>query len=477
MTDDDRYRAVQARDARFDGVFFTAVRTTGIFCRPSCPAVTPKRENVTFYRDPASAQAAGYRACRRCRPDVTPGSPEWNLRGDLAARTMRLIADGIVEREGVTGLARRLGYSERQVHRTLVDELGVGPLSVARSNRAHLARTLIESTDLPLADIAFAAGFGSVRQFNDTMRTAYALAPRDLRRGASRGGGRLEIRLAVRRPFAAGALTAFLGARAIAGVERVEERRYARIVSLPHGPAVVDLTLDDDAVQARLELTDLADTQTAVHRCRRLLDLDADPTTIDDALTSDPVLAPLVDRHPGLRLPGQVDGFEVAVRAIVGQQVSVAGARTVLGEMARKHGSAVDLPMAAELGLSHAFPSPQSVVDAPETGFSMPRSRARALVAVARSFVAGELVLDTGVDRADARRRLLEVPGVGPWTADYIVMRALSDPDILPITDLVLRRALAAHGLTEERTDQWRPWRSYAALHLWQSITDERMDS
>lgn len=477
MTDDDRYRAVLARDARFDGVFFTAVRTTGIFCRPSCPAVTPKRENVSFYRDPASAQAAGYRACRRCRPDVTPGSPEWNIRGDLAARTMRLIADGVVEREGVTGLARRLGYSERQVHRTLVDELGVSPLAVARSNRAHLARTLIESTDLPLADIAFASGFGSIRQFNDTMRTAYAVVPSALRRGSSLGGGRLELRLAVRPPFDADALIAFLAARAVRGVEHVEERRYARVVSLPHGPGVIDLVVKDDAVQARLELTDLADLQATVQRCRRLLDLDADPVTIDAALAADPKLAPLIERHPGLRLPGQVDGFEVVVRAVVGQQISVAGARTVLGDLAHRHGAPVDLPMAGELGLSRAFPSPEDLLGAVETEFPMPRSRARTLLAVAQGFAAGDVVVDSGVDRSESRRMLLGVKGIGPWTADYIAMRALGDPDVLPMSDLVLRRALASRGLDEQRAEEWRPWRSYAAMHLWQSATDERTDS
>jgi len=474
VNDDDRYEAVRARDARFDGVFYTAVRTTGIFCRPSCPAVTPRRGNVDFYATAAAAQHAGFRACRRCRPDATPGSPEWNVRGDLVARAMRLIGDGVVEREGVSGLARRLGYSERQVHRALVAELGVGPLAVARSSRAHLARVLVETTGLPLADVAFAAGFGSIRQFNDTMRRTYALSPGELRRDERRSTGRISMRLAVRRPFDVDGLIDFLGARAIAGLEHVGPRRYARVVRLPGGPGVIDVELTDRVVHARLELSAVADAQAAMQRCRRLLDLDADPVAIDAALAADPLLATLVRRRPGIRVPGQVDGFEVAVRAIAGQQVSVAGARTVLGRIVARHGAAVSLPLGAELGLTTAFPTPESLADAAPDDLPMPAARAGAVRAVAAAVASGELTLDPGTDRDRARRALSALPGVGPWTADYIGMRALNDPDVMMTTDLALSRVLRSHGVDARRTERWRPWRSYAALHLWHAVIDER---
>ncbi len=468
-SDDDRYGAVSARDARFDGVFYTAVRTTGIYCRPSCPAVTPKRVNVAFFPSAAAAERAGFRACRRCRPDSTPGSPEWNVRADVVARAVRLIGDGVVEREGVGGLAGRLGYSERHVNRLVTAELGAGPQSIARSNRARTARILLETTTMPVADVAFAAGYGSVRQFNDSIREAFDLTPRAVRdrRGRRAGSGRIEVNLAVRPPFDADGLLAWFRPRLIEGVEAIEGETYARVLSLPHGVGAVELELRRDRVVARLELTDLRDLGPAVHRCRRLLDLDADPVAIDEALSSDPVLAPLVVATPGIRLPGQVDGFEVAVRAIVGQQVSVAGARTSLGRIAAAHGREVDLDLAARWGLTHAFARPADLADAAPEEFAMPRGRAAAILEVARAMADGQLELDSGTDRDGARERLLAIRGIGPWTADYVRMRALSDPDVLLDTDLVLRRVLEREGLDRTRTDAWRPWRSYASLHLW----------
>ena len=342
MIDDHErcYRAVKSRDARFDGVFYTGVRTTGIYCRPSCPARTPHQRNVQFFASAAAAQDAGFRACRRCRPDTTPGSPEWNVRADAVARAMRLIGDGVVEREGVDGLASRLGFSTRHVNRMVTDELGAGPLALARSRRAQSARVLIETTDMAMADIAFAAGFASIRQFNDSIRHVYAMSPTEMRgRRKTPPSGRLTLRLAVRRPFDPAGLLTFLGDRAIAGVEHVDDQVYARVLRLPHGLGAVRLTLHDDRVDAELELADLRDTAVAVERCRRLLDLDADPIAISEVLGADPLLAPLVREVPGQRLPGQVDGFEVAVRAIVGQQVSVAGARTILGRFAAAYGT------------------------------------------------------------------------------------------------------------------------------------------
>jgi AraC family transcriptional regulator of adaptative response / DNA-3-methyladenine glycosylase II len=467
--DHDRcYRAVQSRDARFDGVFYTGVRTTGIYCRPSCPARTPHRHNVEFFPSAAAAQEAGFRACRRCRPDTTPGSPEWNVRADAVGRAMRLIGDGVVERDGVDGLASRLGFSTRHVNRMLTAELGAGPLALARSRRAQAARVLIETTDMAMSDIAFAAGFASIRQFNDSIRTVYGLTPTEMRgRRGVKTSGRLAIRLAVRQPFDPDGLLLFLSERAIAGVEHVDGRVYARVMRLPHGPGVARLTLHDDHVAAELELTDLRDTAVAVDRCRRLLDLDADPVAIDRVLAADPLLAPSVAAVPGMRLPGQVDGFEVVVRAIVGQQVSVAGARTILGRFAARFGSPVMFDLAAEHGLTHAFATADAIAGADDTSLSMPRSRAQALIGVARSVAAGDLDLEPGADRDATHKALLGHRGIGPWTADYVVMRAFGHPDVMIETDLIIKRMVERHGVDAARTATWQPWRSYAALHLW----------
>jgi AraC family transcriptional regulator of adaptative response / DNA-3-methyladenine glycosylase II len=469
IDDHDRcYRAVKSRDARFDGVFYTGVRTTGIYCRPSCPARTPHQQNVQFFASAAAAQDAGFRACRRCRPDTTPGSPEWNVRADAVARAMRLIGDGVVEREGVDGLASRLGFSTRHVNRMVTQELGAGPLALARSRRAQSARVLIETTDMQMADVAFAAGFASIRQFNDSIRHVYAMSPTDMRgRRKTPPSGRLTLRLAVRRPFDPAGLLTFLGDRAIAGVEHVNTNAYARVLRLPHGLGAVRLTLHDDRVDAELELADLRDTAVAVERCRRLLDLDADPIAIGEVLGADSLLAPLVREVPGMRLPGQVEGFEVAVRAIVGQQVSVVGARTILGRFAATYGTPVSFDLAAEHGLTHAFATAESMAAADDTALSMPRSRAQALIGIAQSVADGELDLSPGADREDTHKQLLAHRGIGPWTADYIVMRAFGHPDVMLETDLYIRRMLHRHGIDAARTTTWQPWRSYAALHLW----------
>src|SRR5689334_8378063 len=321
------YRAVASRDARFDGWFFTAVHTTGIYCRPSCPARTPLARNVSFFTTAAAAQAAGFRACRRCRPDAVPGSPEGDVRADVVARAMRLIADGEVERSGVPGLAQRLGYSERQLHRLLVGELGVGALALARARRAQTARVLVETTDLPMADVAFAAGFASIRQFNDTVREVFATTPTALRakrRGAVSAPGELTLRLTARAPYDAAEVLLFLGAHAVPGLEEWDGTTYARVLDLPHGPAVVRLSpASDGSVCARLRLTSLRDLGAAVSRCRRLLDLDADPSAVDEVLGADPALASLVAGAPGRRVPASPDAAELAIRAVLGQQVSV----------------------------------------------------------------------------------------------------------------------------------------------------------
>jgi AraC family transcriptional regulator of adaptative response / DNA-3-methyladenine glycosylase II len=464
---DTCYRAVQSRDPRFDGWFFTAVRTTGIYCRPSCPAITPQRRNVTFHPSAAAAQRAGYRACKRCRPDASPGSPEWNVRGDLAGRALRLIGDGVIDRDGVPGLARRLGYSERQVHRTLMAEVGAGPIALARAQRAQTARVLLETTDLPVTDVAFAAGFSSVRQFNDTVRDVFATTPSGLRAKRQRGplseAGVVSLRLPYREPIQLGAVLDFLGAHAVPGLEDYADGVFTRAVRAPSGPALVSLSAGDSVVQCRVRLHDTRDLVAVVARVRRLLDLDADPVAVDAVLGDDRVLAPLVRKRPGLRSPGTVDGFETAVRTIVGQQISVSGARSVLGRIVAEHGAPA---FEGEPWL--LFPAADDLAaTGPET-LPMPRARGRSVVAVAEAFANRTVELDPGADRDEVRVALLALPGVGPWTADYLLMRAAAHPDVLLASDLVVRRA--ANDLGVDLADgrpSWSPWRSYATYHLW----------
>lgn len=540
------YRALASRDQRFDGWFCTAVTSTKIYCRPSCPAQTPKRGNVRFYSSAAAAQRAGFRACLRCRPDAAPGSPDWDVRADVAARAIRLIADGVVDRDGVPGLAHRLGYTERHLGRLLTAEVGAGPLALARAQRAQTARILIETTDLGFAEIAFAAGFGSVRQFNDTVQEVYGRTPsvlRTNRRGPHRPGHRLTpptptnrispvtaaspaalaealagtteaggsttvaLRLAYRRPFAAEPLFGFLAARALPGIESTsgilepgDGMVYRRALRLPHGPGIAELRPADGYVAATLRLTDLRDLAPAVSRCRRLLDLSADPVAVDEALSADPVLAADVAALPGVRQPRAVDGFEMLCRAIVGQQVSVAAARRVLGKLAAGAGeplafSATDASPTGEPGagatgdragepgagtgdeatggLTHLFPTAEEVAKAPDELFAMPVARRRSLRAAAEAVASGDLDLDGGADATETREKMLALPGVGPWTASYVALRALGDPDSFLATDLGVQRGAAALGLPPDaaglaaRAEGWRPWRSYAVIRLW----------
>ncbi len=476
MDADLAYQAVRSRDERFDGMFYTAVATTGIYCRPSCPAITPRRENVRFFSTAAAAQAAGFRACKRCVPGAAPGSPEWDLRGDLTARALRLIADGVVERAGVPGLADRLGYSERQLRRHLVSELGVGPLAIARARRAHAARVLLEVTDLPVTEAAFASGFDSIRQFNVTMREVFAATPTELRARRSRGPtsppGTLEIRLAAREPFDGPAALDFLAARAVPGVEEWTGDAYRRSLRLPHGTGLVELRAEAGGVRAALTLDDPRDLATAVARVRRLLDLDADPAAVADVLGADHLLGALAARSPGLRVPGSADPAETAIRAVLGQQVSVAAARTIAGRLAARFGAPLRHPVG---DVRLLFPTTEALAVADPADLPMPASRARALAALARAVLRGDVVLDVGADRDDVERRLLALPGIGPWTAAYIRMRALGDPDAFLPTDLGVRHgwtrlgggsdpaALVAHA------EAWRPWRAYAVMHLWRA--------
>ncbi len=476
------HRAVTSRDRRFDGIFYTAVRTTGIYCRPSCPARTPAPANVTFHRSAAAAQAAGYRACKRCLPDATPGSPEWDVAAGAAGRAMRLLADGVVDREGVAGLARRVGYTPRHLSRILTAELGAGPLALARARRAQTARVLIETTDLTYADVAFAAGFASVRQFNDTVREVYAATPSELRGRRGAGvrptTGSLTMRLAVRTPFAGRALLDFLAYHLVPGVEVAGPGWYARTLDLPHGPGTVRLELRDEPegagtafVTASFELHDLRDITAAVERARRLVDADCDPLAVAAAFADDPVLGPLAARHPGLRVPGQVDGDETAVRTVIGQQISVTGARTVTGRMVAEHGREIETGIP---GLTHLFPDATTLAGLDPERLPMPRARGRALVALCGALAGGDIALDRGPDRDEVRRALLALPGIGPWTADYVAMRALAHPDVFLPTDIGVRNALTRLGLDPAAviaaSDRWRPWRSYALLHLWTTL-------
>jgi AraC family transcriptional regulator, regulatory protein of adaptative response / DNA-3-methyladenine glycosylase II len=477
------YRAVQSKDARFDGWFVTAVLTTRIYCRPSCPVRPPFARNVRFYPTAAAAQRAGFRACKRCRPDASPGSPEWNVRGDVVARTMRLIADGTVDREGVGGLAAHLGYTTRQLERLLQAEVGAGPLALARAQRAQTARLLIETTNLPFGDIAFAAGFSSIRQFNDTVRLVFESTPTALRERAANRPGSVEtganspgtvcLRLPVRTPFAYEGVFGHLAAGTVPGCEEVRDGAYRRSLRLPAGSAVVTLTPAVDHVRCQLVLDDFRDLTTAIARCRRLLDLDADPEAVVDALSRDPELAPVVKKAPGQRIPRTVDEAELAVRAVLGQQVSTKAARTHAGRLVAAYGRPVHDPEGA---LTHAFPSLEELADIDPIHLAVPKARQRTLSALIAGLADGTVVLDAGSDWESARSQLLALPGIGPWTAEVIAMRGLGDPDAFPASDLGLRLAAEHLGLPTdrrklvERSAGWRPWRSYATQHLWTTL-------
>ncbi|MGW6743610.1 AlkA N-terminal domain-containing protein [Streptomyces sp. NPDC055025] len=514
-TDSERcVRAVRSKDARFDGWFFTAVLTTRIYCRPSCPAVPPKAENMTFYPSAAACQQAGFRACKRCRPDTSPGSPEWNARADTVARAMRLIQDGVVDREGVPGLAGRLGYSARQIERQLLAELGAGPLALARAQRAQTARVLIETTALPMAEVAFAAGFASIRAFNDTVREVFALAPSELRTRASRtsrtspasrasrtsrasgvtaaagasgvmGGtrardtrgpgqsavpGAISLRLPFRAPLNPDNLFGHLVATAVPGVEEWRDGAYRRTLSLPYGHGIVALSPRPDHIACRLSLTDPRDLTLAISSCRRMLDLDADPVAVDEQLRTDPLLAPLVDKAPGRRVPRTVDAAEFAVRAVLGQQVSTAAARTHAARLVTAHGVPVDDP---EGGLTHLFPAPEALAGLDPEALALPRTRRTTLITLITALADGSLRLGTDSDWEQARERLIALPGFGPWTVEAIAMRALGDPDAFLPTDLGVRRAAERLGLPStpgaltKRAAAWRPWRAYAVQYLW----------
>lgn len=466
------YRAVRSRDARFDGRFYTGVTSTGIYCRPVCPARTPARPNVRFFACAAAAQAAGFRACRRCRPETAPDAPGWDLRADLVGRGLRLIGEGVVDDAGVRGLAARLAISERHLHRLFVAELGAGPLAVARTRRAQAARLLLDS-DLPVTDVAFCAGYGSIRAFNDAMRETFGASPTTLRRTAAPGGAgpaALRLRLPVVAPLDAAALLAFLATRAVAGVEEVAGAVYRRTL----GDAVIEVELRAGAAHVVVRGGAGTDLTRVVRGVRHLGDLDTDPRAITAVLSADPLLAPLVAARPGLRVPGCIDGFESAVRVVLGQQVSVAGAVTLATRLVRRHGE--PLPV-ADGTLTHRFPTAVALAEGDLSGLGITGVRIRALRALAQAVLAGDVALDGSGDPGEVSTRLAALPGFGPWTVGAIAMRALRDPDAFPAGDLGLRRAMEARGGDGSpaglvaRAEAWRPWRAYAAAHLWTADT------
>ncbi|HEX8790535.1 MAG TPA: AlkA N-terminal domain-containing protein [Polyangiaceae bacterium] len=463
--DSDRmYRAMVSRDRRFEGQFVIGVRTTGIYCRPGCPARMPRRENVRFYPCTAAAQADGLRPCLRCRPDAAPGTPAALGTPATVTRALRLIAQGALDEAGVDPLAERLGVTARHLRRLFEKHLGASPLEVAHTQRVHFARKLVEETALPMTEVAHAAGFASVRRFNEAVRDALDATPTELRARsraktaramAGDEGDAIVLRLPYREPLAFDELLAFLAPRAIPGVERVEDGTYARVVSSGvkgEGPGIVTVRRPPAGshLLATIRGVGGVDLFALVARMRALFDLDADPARIDAHLARDRVVGASVRASPGLRVPGAWDAFEIAVRAILGQQVSVRAASTLAGRLVARFGRAV---AGGGDGLTHLFPEPAALAEADVATIGMPRARAEAIRGLARAVARGEGVLE------DADRFAL-LAGVGAWTTGYVAMRALRDPDAFPRGDAVLRRF-------EHASDAWSPWRAYAAMHLW----------
>ena len=469
-----------SRDPRFDGLFFTAVISTGIYCRPVCPAPTPKRENIVYFRNAAAAEAAGFRPCLRCRPELAPGDGAWR-RGDAAlARALKLIDEGLLADHPLAALAERVHLGERQLRRLFVERIGAPPIGVHGTRRLLFAKQLLTETSLPITQVALAAGFGSLRRFNTTFQEAYRMSPRDLRkRPMADSGDALTLRLGYRPPYDFAAMLDFLRGRALPGVEVVDDASYARVIAFTKaGPLETPGWLrvstwpgGEHALKLELHGASPARLLDIVNRLRRMFDLDADPQAISAALSDHPRLRPLLQQCPGLRLPGGWDGFEIAVRAIIGQQISVAAARTVAARLAQRFGQA--LPTSFAPGLEHLFPTPEALADADLTAIGLTRARAETVRTMARALLDGRVDFKSERTLDDFTARWIALPGIGPWTAHYIAMRALGHPDAFPAEDLVLQRALPNDGsrLTAKsliaHAQAWRPWRAYAVIHLW----------
>ncbi len=473
-------RARISRDARFDGKFFIAVTSTGIYCRPICPSRYAKRSNVRFFVSPAAAEAAGFRPCLRCRPEAAPGTPAWLGTKAVVRRALRLINEGALDEDSVETLAARLGIGPRHLLRLFARHVGASPIAVAQTRRLHFAVCLLEETNLPITQIAMAAGFGSCRRFNDAFRHTYRRAPRELRRVRRHGasGERTEevvLRLAYRPPYDWAHMRDFLAARAVGGVERVDAQGYARTLVCEGGHALVrlDALPGEDALELRVTGAPPAALLQLSSAARRVFDLAADPQRIGIELATDPLIGPLVRLRPGLRIPGAWEPFECAVRAVLGQQVSVAAGRTLATRLAAQAGTV--LRVAAD-GLTHLFPTAAQVAAANLDGLGMTRSRAATLHALARAVT--ERRIDFSAAPETVIAALTALPGIGPWTAQYVALRALGEPDALPAGDLVLRRVAAGAerplGVREleARARAWQPWRSYAVMHLWRAAAD-----
>jgi AraC family transcriptional regulator of adaptative response / DNA-3-methyladenine glycosylase II len=480
MTQQEIYeRARKSRDARFDGQFYVGVRTTGIYCRPICPANTPKSENVTFFPTAAAAGEAGYRPCLRCRPECAPGTPAWSGTSTTVRRGLQLIANGALDDSNVESLATRLGVTSRHLRRLFTRHLGASPLAVAHTQRLHFAKQLIDQTRLPMQDIAIAAGYRSTRRFNDSFAKTYGRSPRELRGGrdaaeASHPGTALSVKLPVRMPFDWPSLLAFFSARAVPGVETIDGGRYLRTVTIDGRPGAIEVRPDAGGVRLTMHGVGTQGIFPVVQRCREVFDLDAPVREIADVLSRDSLLAGLLDRNPGVRVPGAWDGFELAVRAVLGQQISVKAATTIAGRIARTYGEPVAI--GAVSGLSHLFPVPERLARARFNNTGITRARAATLRRLAQAVVDGALSFDRSQDPASLRASLLAITGIGDWTADYVAMRALKNPDAFPAADLGLLRAFdrpdrkrLRPAELEEISQRWRPWRAYAALLLWGS--------
>ncbi len=471
------YPALRARDARFDGTFFVGVSTTGIYCRPICPARLPARDRCAFFPSAALAEQAGFRACLRCRPELAPGHASVDARSRLARLATVRIEAGYLDARSVKDLAASLGVTPRHLHRALVAELGIAPLDLAQSRRLALAKRLLNDTRLSVLDVALASGFSSLRRFNDVFRRRFGRTPSSIRRGHAPAApdDPLELRLDYRPPFDAASLLRFLKGRAIPGVEAVDGDEYRRSVSIDGHVGWVTVTPGPrpHSLLARVAPSLAPRLLDVTARLRALFDLDARPDLVADHLGADPLLAPHVRARPGLRVPGAFDGFELAVRAILGQQVSVRAATTVSGRLVERFGTPVATPLP---GITHAFPTPARLADATESGIAaagLPGARARSILALARVTADGRLDLGLGADPDAALAALLALPGIGPWTGQYVALRALRRPDAFPSGDLVLRRCMGVttSPAAERRAEAWRPWRAYAALHLWTSLS------
>ncbi|MCZ6569404.1 MAG: helix-turn-helix domain-containing protein [Deltaproteobacteria bacterium] len=472
------WRAAMAHDRRFDGRFFIGVVTTGVYCRPICSVSPPRRRNVRFYASAAGAEEAGFRPCRRCRPETAPGTPAWLGSSTTVSRALRLISEGALDEHGVDELAGRLGIGSRQLRRLFAEHLGALPLSVARTRRIHFARRMLDQTELPMSQVALSSGFRSVRSFNQALRETFGRTPTQLRRQGTRRrrssvGGEITLRLPYRPPYDWDGVLAFLTPRAIPGVECVVDGSYQRLVEIDGSIGVmrVAAALDSCELVLALQLDDPGGLLPAVRRTRRLFDLGADPLQIETDLRGDRELARRIDARPGVRVPGAWDPFEVAVRAILGQQVTVKGATTLAGRLVRSFGKPVE--RADALPLTHLFPSPETLAEADVASIGMPRQRAQALRALAAAVADGRLPLDGALELDPIVAKLRELPGVGEWTAHYIALRALGEPDAFPAGDLGLRKALGRRGepmsaaRLRARAERWRPWRAYAAMWLW----------